>query len=336
MAGVPRELIETPERAAALTNDDVLSDVLRTIRLSGSLQFCLVSAGAWQTDDRPTLGRLAGRANTVPFHVVVEGGCWLRLGSETTELVAGDVVAFPFGTGHALGVGREGRVIDPTRDLPPKPWREVPVLRYGDGPVVVRLLCGYLRCDALDFAPLREALPPLLHLRTAEAEDAPWLAAAIRQLAAEADRPRAGGLSMIERLTEIVFIELLRHQIAAARPRTRGWLAALSDRALGRCLSLIHSEAARDWSVPGLAAACGLSRSSLTERFETVLGISPMRYLRAWRLYLASVALSESAAPVAEIAYRAGYGTEAAFTRAFARAYGAPPATWRRNARAAG
>lgn len=311
----------------------MLSDVLRTIRLSGSLQFCFVSAGAWHTDDKPALGNLgSGLRDTMPFHIVVEGSCWMRMDGREHILAAGDVVAFPFGSGHQLGAGSGGHMIAPVRDLPPKPWRDLPVLHYGTGGPRVRLLCGYLQCDALSFRPLRQALPTLLHVRTRGAEGAGWLRATLAQMVAEADQPRGGGVAMLERLTEIVFIELLRHHIAT-RPMNSGWLAALGDPALARCLALIHEAPARNWSVPALAAASGLSRSTLAERFETILDTSPMRYLRDWRLCLASVALATTGRNIAAIAVEAGYSTEAAFNRAFSRIYGMPPAAWRQKSR---
>jgi AraC-like DNA-binding protein/mannose-6-phosphate isomerase-like protein (cupin superfamily) len=335
LAGVPKELIESPEAEVAKPmNHDVLSAVLRTIRLSGSLQFCFMPTGAWQTDAAPSLAAMAASAsNSMPFHIVVEGTCWLKMDGAELALAAGDIVAFPFGTGHQLGAGHDGRLVTPVRDLPPKPWREIPVLHYGHEPQKVRLLCGYLHCDALNFGPLRNALPQLVCVRTRGADEARWLAAAIGQMVAEVDRPRTGGLSMLERLTEIVFIELLRHQIVAAKPGATGWLAALAEPSLGRCLSLIHDDPGRDWSLQALSGACGLSRSTLAERFEAMLDTSPMRYLREWRLYLAGIELGTTAKTIAAIAHAAGYGTEAAFNRAFSRAYGIPPAAWRQNAK---
>jgi AraC-like DNA-binding protein len=328
LAGSPKQLPENPAQ------DDVLSDVLRTIRISGSLQFCFMPTGTWQTDATPSLAGMAKKpSNTMPFHIVVEGKCWMKMQGQEYALATGDVVAFPFGTGHQLGVGDGGRLITPVKDLPAKPWRELPILRYGEGRQKVRLLCGYLQCDGMNFRPLRDALPPLLHVRTREAPDADWLRATIGQIASEADRPRTGGLSMLERLTEITFIELLRHQIIAAKSGAVGWLAALADPSLGKCLSLIHDDPQHAWSVPALSAASGLSRSTLAERFETVLDTSPMRYVRDWRLYLASVTLSTTTKAIGTIAHDAGYAAEAAFNRAFSRAYGAPPAAWRQNAR---
>ncbi|WP_149759300.1 AraC family transcriptional regulator [Neomesorhizobium albiziae] len=329
---MPKELTENPIRtdADAVAQRDLLSDVLRTIRLSGSLQFCFTATGAWQTDAAPSLARLMGNAgNTMPFHIVAEGACWMRIGDRELVLAEGDVIAFPFGTGHQLGAGDGGKLVTPVQDLPPKPWREIPVLHYGDGQQRVRLLCGFLRSDGMNFRPLREALPQTLHVRTRDSGAAAWLNATIGQIVAEVDSPRTGGLSMLERLTEIIFIELLRHQICSAQPGSTGWLAALADPPLGRCLSLIHNDPGHDWSVPALSTASGLSRSTLAERFETVLDTSPMRYVRDWRLCLASMALSTTAKGIAAIAHEAGYGTEAAFNRAFSRTYGAPPAAWR-------
>lgn len=312
----------------------MLSHVLRTIRLSNSLQFCFMPTGAWQIDATPSPATMTdGLSGPIPFHIVVEGSCWMKVQGQEFTLVEGDALAFPFGTRHQLGAGTDGRLITPVSDLPPRPWREVPVLRYGEDRLRVRLLCGYLQCDALSFRPLQNALPQLLFVRTKGAPDAEWLSATMRQIAIEVDRPRTGGLSMLERLTEITFIELLRHQIVATEPGSVGWLAALADPSLGRCLALIHDDPKHDWSVQDLSASSGLSRSTLTERFETVLNTSPMRYVREWRLCLASVALSTTSKRIGAVAYDAGYGTEAAFNRAFARTYGIPPAAWRQNAR---
>lgn len=334
MAGLPKVLIENPPPApAGRASEDVLSNVLRTVRLSGSLQFCLMPSGRWRTEGKVGLASLAANPSTaIPFHVLVEGSCWLTMEGREMPLAAGDVVAFPFATSHQLGVGTGGRPVSPVEDLPPKPWRTVPILRYGDGPASARLLCGYLQCDALSFRPLREALPSLLHARAGPREGE-WLRATLDQIVAEVDSPRSGGLSMLERLTEITFIELLRQQISASKPNATGWLAALGDPSLGRCLASIHDDPKRSWSLQTLAAASALSRTSLNDRFETVLGTSPMRYVREWRLHLASVALGTTAKSIGTIADEAGYGTEAAFNRAFSRAYGVPPAAWRRNAR---
>lgn len=342
MARPPKQLIESPratdgtsaETWAGAQAADVLSAILRAVRLSGSVQFCFMPTGDWQTDAAPSLASLARPGGATPFHIVVQGACWLKIEGRTVALDEGDVVVFPFGAGHQLGVGRDGALVTPIKDLPPRPWRQIPVLRYGEGGAPVRLLCGYLEFAAASFQPLREALPSLLHVRT-RADGLGWLAATVDQIVAEVDNPRAGGVSVLERLTEITFIEVLRQHVAKTPPAQRGWLAAMTDPALARCLALIHAHPERDWSLGALATAVGLSRSALTERFEVVLATSPMRYVRDWRLCLAGVALSTTGRPIAAIAEEAGYGSEAAFNRAFARAQGAPPAAWRKQAQQA-
>jgi hypothetical protein len=289
---MPDRLSENPESAGGVTLDDVLSSLLSTIRLSGSLQFCFMPSGSWQTDATPAFEAVASSrgSGVIPFHIVAEGTCWLRFEDDQTTLEAGDVVLFPFGSGHQLGSGRDGRLVTPTKDLPPKPWREVPVLRYGDDVAGVRMLCGYLQCEALAFSPFSRSFPELVHVRT-RANDSPgWLDATVRQMIAEVDRPRAGSVSMVPRLTEIIFIEVLRHQIVTSAPRAVGWLAALADPSLSRCLSIIHENPRRDWSLEALAtlrespAAC--SRSAFG-RFSTsrpssmyASGVSISRALR--------------------------------------------------------
>lgn len=331
---MPNELTVSPNENGSGPSEDVLSNVLRSIRLSGSLQFCFMPTGDWQTDPKTSMRAIARTTeNMIPFHIAVEGSCWLKMADREFVLGEGDIVMFPFKASHDLGSGSGGPIIDPVSDLPAKPWRDVPMLRYGDAPARVRLLCGYLICDALNFEPLRAALPDVLHVRTRGANDAAWLAAAVGQLTLEADHPRPGGLSMLERLTEIMFIEVLRHRILASAPEATGWLAALADPSLSRCLAIIHDEPKRSWTVENLAEKSGVSRSTLMERFETKLSTSPMRYVRDWRLCLASTELSTTTKAIARIADDAGYGTEAAFSRAFSRAYGVPPAAWRQRAR---
>lgn len=330
MAATPHDLIETPDRAA-----DVLAGVLATIRLSGALQFAFVPCGDWQSDTTAPLAQLSARMpDIMPFHIVVEGDCWLAFDGETRPIEAGDVLVFPFGDGHRLGSGRDGQTVSPMVELPPQPWSALPVMRYGDDDAErVRILCGFITIGAMGFAPLRHAMPRLIHIRTRGANDAGWIGAMIGQMVSEIDSPRPGSLGMLGRLTELVFIELLRLRILSGEKGAAGWLAALADPALGRCLALVHAAPERNWTVAALATESGLSRTSLAERFAALLATAPMRYVRDWRLYLASVALGTTTQPIAGIAFAAGYGTEAAFNRAFARAYGMPPAAWRQRGR---
>lgn len=311
---------------------DLLSSVLESVRLSGSLQFCFMPTGNWQTDAKPALAKLsASNTGVMPFHIMAEGTCWLKIEGEAVVLHAGDIVVFPFGTGHQLGAGEDGRLIIPTGDLPQKPWARTPVLHYGEGPDLVRLLCGYLHCEVLDFAPLQRVLPKLIHIRTTSQAELTWLSTMVQQIVREVDEPRHGSQSMIERMTELTLIEVLRRQMSDADKNVVQTLPVMSDAVLSRCLNAIHRNPEREWTLRELASISAVSRSGLIERFQIALDTSPMRYLRDWRLYLASVRLRNTSDSITRIAIESNYGSEAAFNRAFTRAHGVSPGAWRQQ-----
>lgn len=320
LAALPERLTDLPEAASEL-----LSQALRRVRISGSLQYCFMPQGDFTTDASPAPWR---PKDAIGFHIVAAGPCWVDLRGQRTVLETGDIAAFPFGTPHMLGAGEGGRLIDPGGDLPSLPWPATPIMHYPDQGRQVRILCGYVQCEATGFAPFRATLPELIHIRTADQDRTDWLAATVAQIVTEVDQPQPGGKPILERLTEIAFLELLRRQFRTPAPT--GWLAAILDPALSRALLTLHSDPRRDWSLDSLAQATGLSRSALVARFAALMGTSPMRYLRDWRLFLAAQDMAGTMRPIIAIATEAGYGTEAAFTRAFRRAYGMPPAEWRR------
>ncbi len=318
MAAPPKSLTDPPEPSR------LLDEALRRIRISGSLQYCFMPQGDWTTDATPAPWR---PKDAIGFHIVAAGPCWVDLHGQRTALETGDIAAFPFGTPHLLGGGAGDRILDPGGDLPAQPWPATPTLHYPAAGTQVRILCGYVQCQATGFAPFRAALPEFIHIRTSGQED--WLAGTIAQIVTEVDQPQPGGGPILERLTEVAFLEILRRQFGTPAPK--GWLAAILDPTLSRALLALHDDPARDWTLPALAAQAGTSRSALTARFAELLDTSPMRYLRDWRLYLAAEALASSTDPIILIATKAGYGTEAAFTRAFSRTFHCPPAEWRRR-----
>jgi AraC-like DNA-binding protein len=321
LADPPKTLTDLPEPAAEL-----LSQALRRVRISGSMQYCFMPQGDWTTDATPAPWR---PKDAIGFHIVAAGPCWVDLDGRRVDLQTGDIAAFPFGTPHMLGAGEGGRLIDPGGDLPARPWPAIPTLEYPDKGRQVRILCGYVQCEATGFAPFRAALPDFIHVRTAGTDTDDWLSGTVTQIVTEVDQPQPGGSPVLERLTEVAFLEILRRQFRTPAPR--GWLAAIVDPALSRGLLALHNDPRRDWTLQALAQVSGLSRSALVTRFSDLLGTSPMRYLRDWRLFLASQELAATSRPIITIATEAGYGTEAAFTRAFTRSFGSPPAEWRRT-----
>ncbi len=207
--------------------------------------------------------------------------------------------------------------------------------RFGNGDgsaehAATRLVCGFFGCDLRPFNPLVATLPRLLRLPAAAGNG--WVAGVLQQAIAESRKHRAGGEAMLERISEMIFVDAVRRHVDSLPAQSTGWLAGLSDRFVGRALSLLHATPARDWTGETLASEVGLSRSALHERFAHLVGMPPMQYLANWRMQVAAGLLRTTPANVASIALDVGYDSEAAFARAFKRATGAPPATWRRAA----
>ena len=334
LAELPANLIDpTPQPLlACVPESDVLAQLLRDIRVERCLQYCFEPHGDWVVDASPAPFRPPG---SVSFHIVVEGHVWIDLRERQFTADAGDVVIVPRGAHHFIGAGTDGRLLSPGDDLPPPPWPALPRVTYAlPRAPRHRLLCGFLQARVLDFQPLLAALPEVMLARPSR-DDRDWLGPAVNRLVREIDEPTPGGMTLVARLSEIVFIELLRRQMLQARAASAGWLAALGDPVLQRALHALHAQPEQAWTQPSLAQAIGVSKTVLCEHFQRVLAMSPMRYLREWRLYLASAELADSELSVQRVAERAGYGTEAAFNRAFTRHYGTPPATWRRAQAAA-
>ncbi len=195
-------------------------------------------------------------------------------------------------------------------------------------------VCGFIGCDLKPFNPLIATLPRLLHLpaegRSALSEQFATFAAA------ESAARRPGSEALLERLSEMMFVDAIRRHVEHMPPQSTGWLAGLRDRYVGRALALLHERPAAAWTIDDLSSQVGLSRSALHERFVSLIGQPPVQYLTNWRMQLASRLLLEGRSTVAAVAVDVGYDSEAAFARAFKRLVGMPPAAWRRSHEAAG
>jgi AraC-like DNA-binding protein len=193
------------------------------------------------------------------------------------------------------------------------------------------VVCGFLGCDLRPFNPLIATLPRLLHLPAAD--DGDWVAQVMQQAVNASQMKRPGSEALLERMSEMMFVDAVRRYVDSLPDQSTGWLAGLRDRHVGRALALMHADAARDWKIEALADAVALSRSALYDRFVRFIGQPPMQYLAQWRMQLAAASLRDTDAKVIEIALEVGYENESAFSRAFKRAAGESPAAWRRSRR---
>jgi AraC family transcriptional regulator, alkane utilization regulator len=331
---------------------DVLSDVLRVVRLSGAVFFTADFSAPWAIES-PIADMLASAVMpeaecVVLFHILVEGECEVVCqGHPVTTMETGDVIVFPRGDQHTMRSHGAGTPTPLASIFSPGGYDEPPQLSYGGGGRTSRFVCGYLNCDQR-FSPLVEALPTMLLVRSRDdysaidAVDASgsrptvvpqgsgtWLGTTLKFTINEARAARPGNAAMLGRLTELMFVEILREYMHRLPANQGGWLAGLNDAHVGKALRLLHANPTRNWTVGELARESAISRSALAERFTELVGDAPIRYLANWRMQLAKQLLREGA-HVQEVATRVGYESEAAFNRAFKRATGSPPAAWRR------
>jgi AraC-like DNA-binding protein len=206
---------------------------------------------------------------------------------------------------------------------------------HGGGEERAEVICGFLGCDARPFNPLLAALPRLIHMRAKDQGDG-VLRRLIELALAESIAPRSGSDAVLSRLSELLFVEVVRHHVAALPPENVGWFAGLRDDTVGRALQKLHQRPAHPWSMDELAREVGMSRSLLAERFAHFVGVPPIQYLARWRIQLAASLLRAGSSSIAEIAEHVGYGSEAALSRAFKRWVGIAPAHYRRRDFAAG
>jgi len=315
---------------------DALSETLRVVRLVGAIFINAKFTAPWcyQSPRADTAAPILepGAERVVIFHLITEGECWVELGDKPPmKLIAGDAVIFPQGDAHRMA---SAPGLSPAKGGAPLSEvlaRRPRQLMYGGGGAATRLVCGYLACDHKLAQMLLAGLPPIVRVNVRGSNAGMWLEASVRYALAEARSPRPGGAGVLAKLSEVLFIEVLRLYMNEQGSDRTGWLAGVGDRIVGAALNALHARPAQAWTLEELAREAGTSRSVLAERFQHLVGSSPMQYLTQWRMLLAANLLSRSNAPLARIAEDVGYQTDTAFSRAFRREFGSPPAAWRRN-----
>jgi AraC-like DNA-binding protein len=317
---------------------DAFSEVLNGVRLKGALFFSAEFSAPWRLSTphcRALTSTLApGASHMLIYHFVVDGSARVRLHDETeVELRPGEIVVFPHGDSHHLSSGSGANQIDGAAILQKVASRDLSPMRAGGGGTTTSFVCGYLTCDPLLCGPILEGLPPMLKVNIRTDRSGHWLEQSILHLVEEAASGGAGSDAMLAKLTEALFVDTLRRYVSELPDQTVGWLAGARDPIVGRSLALLHSRPSHPWTIAELATEVGLSRSSLVERFTRYLSVPPIAYLTGWRLRLAAQALTDTPRGVADIAADVGYESEAAFNRAFRRAFDIPPARYRRRSR---
>ncbi|AGK59518.1 AraC family transcriptional regulator [Hyphomicrobium denitrificans 1NES1] len=320
---------------------DVLSEVLSAVRLTGSVFFDVTAAAPWVAEAPPSAeiadAVMPGAQHAIEYHVVTQGSCWISLVGgapfEPVQLREGDIAVIPHGEPHAVS-SAPGMRAEPNLDLHRRSNGDSDLpfkLKTGnDRASDAHLICGFFACDVRPFNPLLEALPRFMRIgRGASPATDGLLEQFIRVASADIRDKRAGAQSVLNKLSELLFIEAIRSHMDELRTENIGWLSALRDPLVGRAIALLHAQPVRSWTLDELAAESGASRSALASRFTQLMGYPPIQYLTRWRMQLAAKRLNERGAKIAAVAQEVGYDSEAAFSRAFKKFSGKSPSEWR-------
>lgn len=304
---------------------DVLDDIFDTLDLKGALYFRTDFSSPWAVTV-PPLGQAAR------FHLVVQGSCHVTFPSGAAACLGpGDLILIPGGRSHILadGPGRAAPDLETVLQDAGYDGRGVLAIGTGNPHAATQMICGHFNFRPRADHPLLRALPEYLTVSAGDRMAEPFLDELLRLIARRIYGGELGSRAAVTRLSEIVYIELLRSGVLK-NPTLTALLSAFRDAKIGRALELIHEKPGDAWTVDQLAREVGMSRSRFSERFSDLIGVGPVSYLSDWRLQKALGLLEDRRTPVQQIATMIGYQSAAAFTRAFAGKFGMSPTEYRR------
>jgi AraC-like DNA-binding protein len=313
---------------------DPLLDLLREMQLTGGVFLDVELTSPWcvlsHVDAADCSAYLPRPSHVIAYHYVTEGRCLVQAGdAAAVEVRAGEIVLLPRNDPHRLGSTLNAPAVDARQLIEPSPNGGLARIVHGGGGEKTRMLCGFL-ATSVPNPPIAHMLPPALTVSVNDGATGAWIESSFKFAAQELAGGSAGSPAVAARLAELLFIEAVRRHVASLPRDHRGWLSGLRDPLVSRALATMHARKAHRWTVTELARECGASRSLLAERFTTLLGESPMRYLARQRLRAAAQRLRDGAEPITRVALDVGYDSEAAFSRAFRREFGQSPAAWRK------
>jgi len=298
---------------------DSLSSILKSVRLQGSVYFNACFASPWGLD--------LGQNQRAYFHLIVRGTCYLQVGNKQEQIQGGDIVILPHGTAHQVFDDPSSDCLNATEVVPGlidgiNPFEGAPP-NHG-----IDILCGYF--DFNDSTPsyFLKALPDVIHLTNEHRIHFPFLDNALFVITQETKMQNLGREILIDRITELLFIQIIRVYINL-NGNEESIFSALNDRILSEALRLMHTEPEKNWTVGSLAKATGMSRSCFSNHFHDFIGETPMRYLQTCRMQAAKQKIEETEAPLDIISEEVGYASDSAFKKVFKKFFGNTPSTFR-------
>jgi AraC family transcriptional activator of mtrCDE len=302
---------------------DVLSDILQTLRLRGTVYFHARFHAPWGM--RIAEGKIAN------FHLVTDGVCWVKYGEDAhlAKLQRGDMAIFPRGDSHSLLYEKQGAAV-PAKELLEAPRSGESLSFGGEGAATTSLICGHFDYDREFPHPLFETLDAFIHIPRQQISDSTSLTTISELAATLSENDHPGAHAAVDRLAEALFIQALAAHVAS-RQDSAGFLSAMQDRQLGNALNLMHEDIAREWTLAELARTASMSRTVFSARFRALTGEPPMLYLARWRMLKARELLLDTTLTLGRISEKVGYRSEFAFSKAFKRLLGRTPGNVRRE-----
>ncbi|WP_417689830.1 AraC family transcriptional regulator [Roseibium sp.] len=306
---------------------DALSQILDALKLRGSVYFHTNFSAPFGVGV-PAFG------NVARFHMAMRGSCWLQVEGQDRpiHLSTGDLAVIPHGTAHVLSDELDRPVSSVDEVVRQTGYSGEGALYFGgaEEDQACKLFCGHFEFEEGSVHPILDALPSVIHVPNTQTMNAHWLDAVMRFVASEVHATLPGSDAVIHRLTEIIFIQVVRTFVDREGDKA-GCLAAVLDPRFGRCMSKIHLAPERSWTVETLAREAGMSRTVFAERFTSLVGMTPLAYVTHWRMERARREIAETDLPLIDIAETVGYTSEAAFNRAFKRHFDVTPGQIRRS-----
>lgn len=314
---------------------DPLAEVLRSVRLIGGVFLEGRFTAPWSVLSRISAEEcrpfMTEPGQVIGFHVVIEGRLLISVESQSPiEIRAGEVVLLPRNDTHTLASAPGIPSVSAHALIQPSDDGGLMRVVHGGGGEPTRIVCGFLGSEQ-QYNPLISTLPRLLKLDVRQGASRDWVEASVRFAADELVRGGVASSSVMARLSELLLVEAVRSYASQLGREETGWLKGIADPQIGRALALMHSDIGKSWSADELANEAALSRSAFMDRFTTLIGMPPMRYLKTWRLQTARLQLRETQVTIAQLAHAVGYESEEAFSRAFKREFGLPPARWKES-----
>jgi len=286
---------------------DVLSDVLSVTKMGSSVICEPVLTAPWGMKFEP--------AAKAMFHLIRRGTCLLQTSTmdQPLRLMQGDVVLLTKCNGHKL-TDSETSDVEPFQDVL---TRSKGSLLEGSPHDITSMLCGVYFFQNHEYNPILALLPEFIHIPASEVQGNMQLQALIQLITLESSRNEVGSATTISRFIDVMFIYIVRTWLQRQPEGVAGWLGALNDPRIGLAISLIHKSPSSKWTVASLADHVGMSRSSFAQKFNKLVGETPLTYLTKWRIELSSKLLKESNQKLIAVATAVGYDSDTAFSKIF-------------------